>query len=227
MGKSCFVKAQILQLVACRLWSRMLHSNLYGSLGAQTWAFVYAMAGQLLPVTAGVQRIAYHITPTVMMVNLARCAVLLFRLVLKLPVRSKNAKVCLPPGPQRGCLMMLTWTEAQHPSTVCPGSLCVSVFSGPRKNYSTAMGKFLTTATNAVKRQLDERDEDDFIPTRPSAPQTRVLRDPRENPTLNQGSTIRQIIMSESEGQPLNDKNKTDPGNLGESLAPVYQSVNP
>ncbi|GAA55190.1 hypothetical protein CLF_107109 [Clonorchis sinensis] len=25
----------------------------------------------------------------------------------------------------------------------------------------------------------------------------------------------------------LNDKNKTDPGNLGESLAPVYQSVNP
>ncbi|GAA48738.1 pol-related protein [Clonorchis sinensis] len=29
------------------------------------------------------------------------------------------------------------------------------------------------------------------------------------------------------ERQPLNDKNKTDPGNLGESLAPVYQSVNP
>ncbi|GAA52512.1 translocating chain-associated membrane protein 1 [Clonorchis sinensis] len=29
------------------------------------------------------------------------------------------------------------------------------------------------------------------------------------------------------ERQLLNDKNKTDPGNLGESLAPVYQSVNP
>ncbi|GAA50127.1 pol-related protein [Clonorchis sinensis] len=29
------------------------------------------------------------------------------------------------------------------------------------------------------------------------------------------------------ERQPLNDKNKTDPGNLGESLDPVYQSVNP
>ncbi|GAA52439.1 hypothetical protein CLF_108081 [Clonorchis sinensis] len=28
------------------------------------------------------------------------------------------------------------------------------------------------------------------------------------------------------ERQPLNDKNKTDPGNLGESLDPVYQSVN-
>ncbi|GAA53222.1 hypothetical protein CLF_109796 [Clonorchis sinensis] len=30
-----------------------------------------------------------------------------------------------------------------------------------------------------------------------------------------------------SERQSLNDKNKTDPGDLGESLAPVYQSVNP
>ncbi|GAA57706.1 hypothetical protein CLF_113101 [Clonorchis sinensis] len=29
------------------------------------------------------------------------------------------------------------------------------------------------------------------------------------------------------ERQPLNDKNKTDPGNLGESLDPAYQSVNP
>ncbi|GAA56201.1 hypothetical protein CLF_110262 [Clonorchis sinensis] len=29
------------------------------------------------------------------------------------------------------------------------------------------------------------------------------------------------------ERQPLNDKNKTDPGNLGESLDPVYQPVNP
>ncbi|GAA54029.1 hypothetical protein CLF_111929 [Clonorchis sinensis] len=29
------------------------------------------------------------------------------------------------------------------------------------------------------------------------------------------------------ERQPLNDKNKTDPGNLSESLDPVYQSVNP
>ncbi|GAA48079.1 hypothetical protein CLF_101152 [Clonorchis sinensis] len=28
------------------------------------------------------------------------------------------------------------------------------------------------------------------------------------------------------ERQPLNDKNKSDPGNLGESLDPVYQSVN-
>ncbi|GAA49485.1 hypothetical protein CLF_103139 [Clonorchis sinensis] len=29
------------------------------------------------------------------------------------------------------------------------------------------------------------------------------------------------------ERQLLSDKNKTDPGNLGECLAPVYQSVNP
>ncbi|GAA52358.1 hypothetical protein CLF_107924 [Clonorchis sinensis] len=31
----------------------------------------------------------------------------------------------------------------------------------------------------------------------------------------------------QGEWQPLNGKNKTDPGNLGESLDPVYQSVNP
>ncbi|KER24000.1 hypothetical protein T265_08244 [Opisthorchis viverrini] len=29
------------------------------------------------------------------------------------------------------------------------------------------------------------------------------------------------------ERQPLTDKNKTDPGNFGKSLDPVYQSVNP
>ncbi|GAA56499.1 hypothetical protein CLF_111009 [Clonorchis sinensis] len=44
------------------------------------YAFVES---KLLPVTAGVQRIAYHIKPTSVMVNLARCAVMLFRLVLK------------------------------------------------------------------------------------------------------------------------------------------------
>ncbi|GAA56447.1 hypothetical protein CLF_110911 [Clonorchis sinensis] len=76
-------KAHILQLVACRLWSRILHPNPDGGLGTQTWAFVCPVTDKLLPVTAGVQRIAYHITPTVMMVNLARCAVMLFGLVLK------------------------------------------------------------------------------------------------------------------------------------------------
>ncbi|KER27158.1 hypothetical protein T265_13856, partial [Opisthorchis viverrini] len=34
-------------------------------------------------------------------------------------------------------------------------------------------------------------------------------------------------ISIDGERQPLTDKNKTDPGNLGESLDPVYQSVNP
>ncbi|GAA48602.1 hypothetical protein CLF_101804 [Clonorchis sinensis] len=84
MGKSCFVKAQILQLIACRLWSRILHLNPDGSLGTHTWAIVCSVTDcQLLPVAAGVQRIAYHITPTVVIVNLARCALMLFRLVLK------------------------------------------------------------------------------------------------------------------------------------------------
>ncbi|KAG5451673.1 hypothetical protein CSKR_109156 [Clonorchis sinensis] len=35
------------------------------------------------------------------------------------------------------------------------------------------------------------------------------------------------LVVQQLERQLLNDKNKTDPGNLGESLAPVYQSVNP
>ncbi|GAA56090.1 hypothetical protein CLF_109883, partial [Clonorchis sinensis] len=35
------------------------------------------------------------------------------------------------------------------------------------------------------------------------------------------------LYTDPSERQPLNDKNKTDPGNLGESLDPVYESVNP
>ncbi|GAA49386.1 hypothetical protein CLF_102952 [Clonorchis sinensis] len=38
---------------------------------------------------------------------------------------------------------------------------------------------------------------------------------------------LRKWLPVSSERQPLNDKNKTDPGNLGKSLDPVYQSVNP
>ncbi|GAA56677.1 hypothetical protein CLF_111355 [Clonorchis sinensis] len=51
-----------------------------------------------------------------------------------------------------------------------------------------------------------------------------------EDPEENKGHTINWIcvhIVHCGERQLLNDKNKTDPGNLGESLAPVYQSVNP
>ncbi|GAA54521.1 hypothetical protein CLF_103553, partial [Clonorchis sinensis] len=35
------------------------------------------------------------------------------------------------------------------------------------------------------------------------------------------------VAASDCERQPLNDKNKTGPENMGESLDPVYQSVNP
>ncbi|GAA49147.1 hypothetical protein CLF_102584 [Clonorchis sinensis] len=35
--------------------------------------------------------------------------------------------------------------------------------AGPKRNYSTAVSKSLTTTTNAVELQLDERDENDFI----------------------------------------------------------------
>ncbi|KER24415.1 hypothetical protein T265_14431, partial [Opisthorchis viverrini] len=51
----------------------------------------------------------------------------------------ENADVCLLPRPQRGHLTMLTWTEAQITSTMCPLILCASEFSGPQRNYSTAV----------------------------------------------------------------------------------------
>ncbi|GAA52976.1 hypothetical protein CLF_109250 [Clonorchis sinensis] len=38
---------------------------------------------------------------------------------------------------------------------------------------------------------------------------------------------LRKWLTASNERQPLKDKNKPDPGNLGESLDPVYQSVNP
>ncbi|GAA49184.1 hypothetical protein CLF_102639 [Clonorchis sinensis] len=36
---------------------------------------------------------------------------------------------------------------------------------------------------------------------------------------------IKQTFFISGKRHPLNEKNKTDPGNLGESLDPVYQSV--
>ncbi|KER29006.1 hypothetical protein T265_04297 [Opisthorchis viverrini] len=38
-----------------------------------------------------------------------------------------------------------------------------AMFSGSQRNYSTAVSQCLTTTTNSVERQLDERDEDDFM----------------------------------------------------------------
>ncbi|KAG5445259.1 hypothetical protein CSKR_110440 [Clonorchis sinensis] len=45
--------------------------------------------------------------------------------------------------------------------------------------------------------------------------------------SLDKGSREGSNHGPSGERQPLNDKNKTDPGILGESLDPVYQSVNP
>ncbi|KAG5448131.1 hypothetical protein CSKR_106370, partial [Clonorchis sinensis] len=70
--------------------------------------------------------------------DIARCVVMLFRLLLKLspqkntvllllssrPVRKTQRCACYPVRRER--LMKLTWTEAQNPSTLGPGSLCVS-----------------------------------------------------------------------------------------------------
>ncbi|GAA50761.1 hypothetical protein CLF_105013 [Clonorchis sinensis] len=63
---------------------------------------------------------------------------------------------------------------------------------------------------------------------RRNKPSAFSLRDRNGEPTSDP------IVVSEfyrdhyaGERQLLNDKNKTDPGNLGKSLAPVYQSVNP
>ncbi|KER23964.1 hypothetical protein T265_08261 [Opisthorchis viverrini] len=45
-----------------------------------------------------------------------------------------------------------------------------------------------------------------------------------ENPSYIQLATL--IASGSGEREPLTDKNETDPGNLGKSLDPVYQSVN-
>ncbi|GAA49870.1 hypothetical protein CLF_103700 [Clonorchis sinensis] len=50
-----------------------------------------------------------------------------------------------------------------------------------------------------------------------------------EQGLANRFSTVDPVNTRWGHGdrQPLNGRNKTDPGNLGESLDPVYQSVNP
>ncbi|KAG5441873.1 hypothetical protein CSKR_106319 [Clonorchis sinensis] len=45
------------------------------------------------------QRIAYHITPTIVLVNLARCAVMFFRLVPKVSPQNNNLLLDLSPRP--------------------------------------------------------------------------------------------------------------------------------
>ncbi|GAA55083.1 hypothetical protein CLF_106659 [Clonorchis sinensis] len=50
---------------------------------------------------------------------------------------------------------------------------------------------------------------------------------PLEYPRLRGGLILSYALFEQGERKPLNDKNKTDPENLRESLDPVYQSVNP
>ncbi|KAG5454963.1 hypothetical protein CSKR_105901, partial [Clonorchis sinensis] len=45
----------------------VLHLNQDGGPGSQIYTFMCFVTGQLIPVTAGVQRIAYHITSTVVL----------------------------------------------------------------------------------------------------------------------------------------------------------------
>ncbi|KAG5451058.1 hypothetical protein CSKR_105595 [Clonorchis sinensis] len=89
------------------------------------------MTGHLAPLTADAQWIAYHITSTVVLVNVARCAVMLFRLISKVRPQMSNLLLVLSRGPiqktqrcahQPVCKQVFTWTEAQIPSTVCPRS---------------------------------------------------------------------------------------------------------
>ncbi|GAA53944.1 hypothetical protein CLF_111682 [Clonorchis sinensis] len=58
-------------------------------------SFVCSATDQLLPVTAGVPRIAYYITPNVVMVNLARYTAMLFRLVPKVSPQNNNLLLLL------------------------------------------------------------------------------------------------------------------------------------
>ncbi|KAG5448017.1 hypothetical protein CSKR_106612 [Clonorchis sinensis] len=94
-------RAQILQLMACRLWSKILHLNPDGGLGTQTWAFVRSVTGQLLPATrcarCATDRVTYHVDccyggPCPLCSDaLQACP--------KASGPSKNANVCLLPSP--------------------------------------------------------------------------------------------------------------------------------
>ncbi|GAA54286.1 hypothetical protein CLF_113563 [Clonorchis sinensis] len=90
----------------------------YGSVGTN----------KLLPVTAGVQRIAYHITPTVMMVKLARCAVVLFRLVLQAGPSEKRKGVLATRSAKRASCDVDLDLSAESQHSVSRKSVCVRVF---------------------------------------------------------------------------------------------------
>ncbi|KER29953.1 hypothetical protein T265_03541 [Opisthorchis viverrini] len=86
-------------------------------------------------------------------------------------------------------------------------------------------------STQRNKSEIDPEEASDF-----SASYAALENDGRsdsgpvsgENPQTCSKTSASQIsIRSSGERQPLTDKNKTDPGNLGKSLDPVYQSVNP
>ncbi|GAA48906.1 hypothetical protein CSKR_103014 [Clonorchis sinensis] len=117
--------------------SRTPHLNPDEGLGMLAPAFVCFITSPLVTVTSGMQRIAYHITSTVVMVNHARWAVMLFRLVPKPPAHPENAEMCSLTGPQRRCSMMFTWIMAQNPKSVRPGSLCVRIFWSKRELFDS------------------------------------------------------------------------------------------
>ncbi|GAA50036.1 hypothetical protein CLF_103954 [Clonorchis sinensis] len=114
-------------------------------------SFECSVTGRLVLVTTGVQRVVHHITSIVVLVNPACCDKMLLRPATKMSPRKDNLLSVLTPrsgqkAQRYACypvrkefLMMLTWIEAQNPSIVYPGRLCVSVFSGQSCNYPTTV----------------------------------------------------------------------------------------
>ncbi|GAA49151.1 hypothetical protein CLF_102591 [Clonorchis sinensis] len=86
-------------------------------------ASVCSATGQILPVTAGVQQIAYQIKPIVVMVDLARCEVMLFRLVLK-----RRKGVFAPWSAKRASYAVDLDRSTEYQHSVSRKSVCVRVF---------------------------------------------------------------------------------------------------
>ncbi|KER31827.1 hypothetical protein T265_02054 [Opisthorchis viverrini] len=109
----------------------------------------------------------------------------------------------------------------------------MSVCSPRRRQYSSQSLRIPASMRSSSRRApIHHRSEDRPLDARKlghnrSGVEARNRLPPTAKPDDPKLITKPIVVISPCERQPLTDKNKTDPGNLGKSLAPVYQSVNP
>ncbi|KER22020.1 hypothetical protein T265_09774 [Opisthorchis viverrini] len=80
--------------------------------------------------------------------------------------------------------------------------------------------------TILMENDTDKASDIDHSPLGNSPPTTISLISCWPPGLHSSASNQADLLQRRCERQPLTNKNKTDPGNLGKSLDPVYQSVN-